>query len=106
MKEARLDEMVKGWFVGDFEPTLHRTRDVEVAVKVYRAGDREAAHYHKVATEFTAVTQGEIEMNGKRYSAGDIIVVEPGETADFRAITDATTTVVKIPGAVNDKYPA
>lgn len=104
MKTARLADMTKGWFVGDFSPTLHRTRDVEVAVKTYRAGEAEAAHYHKVATEFTVITQGEVEMNGRRYTAGDIIVIEPGDITDFRAVTDATTTVVKIPGATNDKY--
>jgi len=47
---------------------------------------------------------GEVEMNGQRYVAGQIIVIEPGDVTDFKAITDATTAVVKIPGALNDKY--
>jgi quercetin dioxygenase-like cupin family protein len=106
MKVSHLQEMVKGWFVGDFEPTLYRTRAVEVGMKRYRAGDAEAAHFHKIATEITVVTEGEVEMNGQRYIAGDIIVMEPGEITDFRALTDAATAVVKIPGAVNDKYLA
>lgn len=106
MKTARLADMVKGWFVGDFSPTLHRTSAVEVAVKNYRAGDTEASHFHKIATEFTVITQGEVEMNGRRYAAGDIIVLEPGDVTDFRALTDAVTTVVKIPGARDDKFPA
>lgn len=104
MKVGRLDQMKRGWFIGDFTPTLHPTRDVEVAVMRYQAGDAEKKHFHKIATEFTVVTQGEVEMNGRRYVAGDIIVMEPGEATDFLAITDAMTTVVKIPGAVNDKY--
>jgi quercetin dioxygenase-like cupin family protein len=104
MKVSRLDQMKRGWFIGDFTPTLHQTRDVEVAVMCYQAGDAEKKHFHKIAIEFTVVTQGEVEMNGRRYVAGDIIVMEPGEATDFRAVTDAMTTVVKIPGAVNDKY--
>lgn len=104
MKTARLSDMTKGWFIGDFAPTLLRTQSCEVAVKTYRAGDSEGAHYHKVATEFTVITHGEVEMNGTRYTAGDIVVIEPGDVTDFRAITDVTTTVVKIPGAPNDKY--
>lgn len=106
MRRARIQDMVKGWFIGDFEPTLHRTRDVEVAVKRYSAGEREGAHYHKVATEFTVISRGEVEMNGTRYVEGDIVVIEPGERTDFRAVTDAVTVVVKIPGAQNDKYAA
>lgn len=105
MKAVKVREMTKGWFIGDFKPTLWQTQAVEVAVKFYKAGDFEAAHLHKIATEFTVVTAGVIEMNAVRYEAGDIVVIEPGESTDFRAITDATTTVVKIPGAQNDKYP-
>ncbi len=106
MRTARLEEMTKGWFVGDFTPTLHPTRDVEVAVKHYRAGDAEAAHYHKIAREFTVIVSGTVRMSGRDFKAGDIIVIEPGEATDFQAVTDAVTTVVKIPGAQNDKYLA
>ena len=104
MKTARLENMVKGWFVGNFEPSLYRTNDVEVAVKKYRAGDYEAAHFHKIATEITVVTLGKVKMNGMEYHEGDIIMMEPGETTDFEALTDAENVVVKIPGANNDKY--
>ncbi|BDI28882.1 hypothetical protein CCAX7_009330 [Capsulimonas corticalis] len=96
--------MVKGWFVGDFEPSLYHTGDVEVAVKHYQAGDAEEWHYHKVATELTVVVSGEVEMAGKRFREGDIVVIEPGEGTAFRAITDAVNVVVKLPGASNDKY--
>ena len=104
MKTAKLNDMTKGWFVGNFEPTVYRTNNVEVAVKTYGAGAYEARHYHKIATEITVVTKGIVKMNGIEYSAGDIIIVEPEETTDFCALTDAETVVVKIPGANNDKY--
>lgn len=104
MNVSKLDEMKRGWFIGDFTPTLYRTSDVEVAVMEYAAGTEEQWHYHKVATEFTVIVRGEVEMSGKRFSQGDIVVMNPGEGTDFRAITDVITTVVKIPGAPNDKY--
>ena len=104
MKTARLDEMTKGWFVGNFFPTLYRTNEVEVAVKRYEAGSHEAKHYHKIATEITVVTKGTVRMNGVEYTEGDIIVMEPNEATDFHAVTDAENVVVKIPGVNNDKY--
>jgi len=100
----KLEDMVKGWFIGAFNPTLYSTSDVEVAVKKYKKGDHEESHYHKIATEFTVIISGEVEMNGTRYSDGDIIKISPGTPANFRSLTDATTVVVKIPGAGNDKY--
>ena len=104
MRKDRLETMVRGWFVGDFAPTLHRTDAVEVGVKHYAAGDAEAWHYHRIATEITVILRGEVEMNGVRYAEGDILTIEPGEGTDFRAVTDASTVVVKLPGAKNDKY--
>lgn len=105
MTTFRLDAMTRGWFVGDFEPSAFRTDAAEVAVKAYRAGDREDRHHHKVATEVTLILVGEVRMNGATYRAGDIIRIEPGESTDFEAVTDATTVVVKVPCAAGDKYP-
>ena len=104
MKTARLNDMVKGWIVGNFEPTLYRTNDVEVAVKSYKAGDHDGAHYHKIATEITVIVSGQVRMNGAEYGPGDIVVMEPGDVTDFEALTDAVNAVVKLPGANNDKY--
>lgn len=104
MKNFSLDQMVKGWFVGGFEPTALSTDACEVAVKHYKAGDYESPHYHKVATEITVIVSGEVEMCGRKWSSGDIIVLSPGEVTDFRALTDAVNVVVKSPGALNDKF--
>lgn len=107
MKTAKLEDMVKGWFIGDFEPSLHKTQDVEVAVKTYRRGDYEESHLHKIATEYTVIISGRVRMNGVEYSKGDIIVMEPGEATDFECLEEGTVNVVvKLPGAKNDKYLA
>jgi quercetin dioxygenase-like cupin family protein len=97
--------MIRGWFVGPFEPTLLNTEGFEVAVKCYSAGDSESTHHHRVATEITVIVSGSVEMCGQRWSAGDIVVLEPGEASAFRAITDAINVVVKVPGVPGDKYP-
>lgn len=104
MKKADLNTFIKGWFVGNFDPSLIKTNDVEVAIKKYKAGDHEDSHYHKIATEITAIVSGEVEMNGIKYVADDIIVIEPLDRTDFKCLTDVVTVVVKYPGANNDKY--
>lgn len=104
MNSTHLSDMVKGWFVGGFQPTAFSTEACEVGVKAYRAGDSEVAHYHKVATEITLVLSGTVTMRNKTWTQGDIIVLEPGDITAFEALTDATTVVVKVPGALDDKY--
>jgi quercetin dioxygenase-like cupin family protein len=104
MKISNLKDMKKGWFVGNFFPTLIKTNDVEVAVKVYEKGEIESKHYHKISTEITVVVSGKIKMNNVIYHKGDIVVIEPNEATDFTALEDTVCTVVKHPGANNDKY--
>ena len=107
MKHDTLENMKKGWFIGNFEPSLCKTNACEVAVKQYKKGDYEEAHYHKIATEYTVIILGTVIMNGVEYSDGDIITIAPHEATDFRVISDtAITVVVKLPGATNDKYHA
>jgi quercetin dioxygenase-like cupin family protein len=96
--------MIKGWFVGNFDQTALKTDACEVAVKNYTAGDYDQAHYHKIATEVTVISKGMVQMNEMDYVAGDIIVIEPNDVTDFKALTDAQTVVVKIPGELDDKY--
>lgn len=104
MRIFRLEDMKRGWFIGNFEPSLLRTECCEVAVKYYSAGDCEKAHFHKIATEYTVVVKGCIRMFDKEFDEGAIIVVEPGDITDFIAITDSINVVVKIPGISGDKY--
>ena len=104
MKIHKLKDMFRGWIVGNFEPSLYKTDAVEVAVKEYKSGDKEPLHYHKIATEITVVVSGMVLMNGTLYNSGDIITIEPGESTNFEALTDAVTTVVKVPCVKDDKY--
>ena len=100
----KLDDMTKGWFVGNFEPSLYKTNNCEVAVKKYSKGDYEKKHYHKIATEITVVVKGKVRMFDQVFNEGNMIVVEPGEATDFEALEDSVNVVVKIPGVNNDKY--
>tara|TARA_R110002110_G_scaffold13396_1_gene64076 strand:+ start:1190 stop:1501 length:312 start_codon:yes stop_codon:yes gene_type:complete len=99
-----LDAMIGGWFVGDFEPSVIRTKDFEVAVKKYKAGDKEARHIHKVATELTVIISGKVLMNSQEYDEGSIIQISPNTSSDFEAIEDTVTVVVKTPSVAGDKY--
>jgi hypothetical protein len=104
MKLAKLDEMVKGWFVGGFQPAAYSTDVCEVAIKRYKASEKEAMHRHMVATEVTVILFGRVRMMDRECAEGDIVVLSPGEVTDFEAVTDCATVVVKVPGALNDKY--
>jgi quercetin dioxygenase-like cupin family protein len=106
MKVSRIEDMTSGWFVGAFEPSAMRTDACEVAVKRHEVGYRLEDHYHAIATEATLVLSGQARMMGRDCAPGEIIVVEPGETSNFLAVTDVVLVVVKIPSVQSDKYPS
>lgn len=104
MKHHQLDDMTRGWFVGDFAPVALRTEHTEVAVQKYSEGDYEARHEHRIATEVTLIVSGRARMMDAEWGPGDIITVEPGESTDFTALTDVVAVVVKSPSVPSDKY--
>lgn len=105
MKVHKAKNFTKGWFIGDFNPTLLSSREFEAAIKFYVKGDCESAHMHKIAAEFTVIGSGKFKMNERVLSPGDIVEVAPGEAADFTCLEDGVTFVIKSPSVPNDKYP-
>jgi len=106
VKKDNIKSMKNGWFIGNFNPSVLKTNEVEVALKEYEQGDYEDAHFHKIATEITLIVEGEVEMFNERYKKGDILTIYPDEITDFKALTKVKTFVVKLPGANEDKYIA
>lgn len=104
MRKYKLDNFTKGWVAGDFDPSLIKTKDFEVAVKKYKAGDKEIRHFHKAAEEITIIVTGKYKMNGEVLGEGDIIFLGKGEPAEFECLDDGYNTVIKVPSVKGDKY--
>ena len=104
MKNHNIKNFVRGWIVGDFEPALLRSKDIEVAIQYYMAGDHERKHVHKIAREITVIAYGRVKMSGQEYVTGDIIDIQPGTPTDFLALENSATLVIKSPSVPSDKY--
>jgi len=104
MKIFKENDFIRGWFVGNFNPTCFNTDACEVAVKRYKKDDYEEFHHHKISTEITMIVDGSVSMNNIIYNKGDIILIEPKEGTDFYALEDTTNIVIKIPCIKNDKF--
>lgn len=96
--------MVGGWFIGDFEPSIFRSPNVEVSIKEIECGEGSPSHWHLRASEITVIVDGILELNGFQYKKGNIILIEPGEAAIFKIIQKVTLVVVKLPSVPNDKF--
>lgn len=99
-----LNDFTKGWLVGDFDPCLFRSKDVEIGIKKYLTGDKDTKHYHKETTEYTVVLSGTVKMLDRIFNSGSIIEVKPNTWNEFECIEDAVLLVIKTPSLPNDKF--
>jgi hypothetical protein len=99
----KLNEFIGGWFLGNFKPSLNQTEYFEVAVKKFSKGDREPAHFQKIATEITVVINGKIRLGTQYFGADEIITIEPFESVDFECIENCELVCIKFPSLPNDK---
>ena len=58
MKKFKMSDMKGGWFVGDFEPSVLRTKNFEVGYHTHKKGDDDgigSAYIHKMGEEKNGV---------------------------------------------------
>lgn len=99
----KLEDFKLGWVVGDFDPALIHSKDVEIAIKHFKKGDVEPSHKQIIATEITIVVSGEIRLGDGKYGVDQIVIIPPGIYADFEAITDCSLVCIKYPSLPSDK---
>jgi len=104
MKIQKLSDMHRGWFIGNFEPATLNTIDFEVGYLTHLKGEVWPAHYHLKHTEYNLLVSGNMQIQGKDISAGDIFTLQPGEIADPIFITDCCIVCVKCPSFPGDKH--
>jgi hypothetical protein len=103
MQVYKLNEFRGGWFLGNFSPSINQSKFFEVAVKKFLKGEKEPAHYQKIATEITVVVSGKIRLGTLVLNQDDIIRIEPFETIDFECLENCELVCIKFPSLPEDK---
>lgn len=104
MKRHKLsDSGARGWFIGDFDGAVYRTKDFEIT---YQKNPRSqtASHIHKIAYEITLVISGRQICNGQMFEAGDICILEPGDISQIEYLEETEVVTIKTPSVPSDKH--
>jgi len=99
----RIEDMIGGWYIGDFIPSAYQTNNFEVSFKVHPKNQIWDTHYHEKITEINLLVSGRMVLQGKELVKGDIFILNPYEVADPNFLEDCEIVCVKIPGIKNDK---
>lgn len=104
MKIYDLKNFTRGWFVGNFEPTILKTKEFEIGIASHKKDENWPKHYHKVATEFNVILNGKIKLNDTVLDKNKIFVVEKEEVTKIQFLEDSVILVIKTPSVPGDKY--
>ena len=104
MKIFKISDMKGGWFVGDFEPSVLRTKNFEVGYHTHKKGDDTSNHYHKDSTEINVIIKGKMIVNKKELQAGDVFVFEPYVVSEAEFLEDTELIVVRNSSNTKDKH--
>lgn len=103
MDVNRIEDFTRGWIIGNFAPSLLRTKDFEVALLSHKKDEEWPAHYHKVATEYNLLVSGTMLLNDRRLVSGDIFTIYPMEVAIPKFLSDCYVLCIKTPSVPGDK---
>ena len=103
MKIYKINDMKRGWFIGDFEPSVLKTKEFEVGILTHNKGEYWAPHYHEFSDEYNVLLKGKMTIQKKELNQGDIFVIEKNELADPDFLEDCIVLVVKTPSVPGDK---
>lgn len=99
-----LKNYVRGWIVGDFDPSVLKTKELDFGVMYYDVGEEHPPHYHKICTEYIVIVGGKHRIGNKDYIKGDICIIKPYEKTGYKCLRSGSLAVVKVPSGKGDKY--
>jgi HAD superfamily hydrolase (TIGR01509 family) len=102
--KSNLNDMFRGWFIGNFEPSILKTSNFEVGYLFHKKGEKWDNHYHKKVDEINLLTNGKMILNDMELNKNDIFVIKKNQIACPIFLEDCNILCVKIPSIPGDKF--
>ena len=100
----KLSDMTRGWFIGDFEPSILKRKDIEIAVMDHKKGELSLSHVHRVATEYNVLLSGKLLINNIIIEPNTIFVIPNNLLTRAVFLEDCRVLCIKTPSLPTDKY--
>ena len=104
MKKYDLKDFKNGWIIGNFQPSVLKTDNFEVAVISHQKNQKWPKHYHKHLTEYNLLLEGKMIINSTEINKNEIFIFEPNEVADPIFLEDCKVLCIKVPSTIGDKH--
>jgi len=94
MKSFHLDNMVNGWFLGNFIPTVTNWKKGEIAIKSYQTNHIESSYCHSDAYKIYVVLSGKIMINNNLLTKDSVALINPKEDMSLVSLTNSKVLLI------------
>jgi len=98
-----LSDMTRGWFIGDFIPSVLQTKDFEVGFLSHKKDETWPVHIHEHSTEINVLISGSMKINEDLIKPKEIFIFYPGMIAAPKFLENCEILCVKFPSLPRDK---
>ena len=99
-----LDDFVRGWFVGNFEPSIVKTDKYEIGLLTHNKGEKWDFHYHKLADEINFLVEGRMRINERLIEKGSLFIIQKNQLTCPDFLENCKILCIKVPSVPTDKY--
>jgi dTDP-glucose pyrophosphorylase len=99
-----LKSFVRGWFIGDFEPSIAKEYAYEVGLNTYKKDELGDFHYHKESHEINILVSGHMRVNNMMIQSMQKYSIPKNQIACTIFLEDCSILCIKIPHVKNDKF--
>jgi dTDP-glucose pyrophosphorylase len=97
-------DYLRGWLIGDFEPSIERNKNIELAYLFHEMNSIWDYHYHKEAIEINFLLKGSMIINNVKYNKNSLFIIDKNIVSCPLFLEDCDILCIKIPSKPKDKY--
>ncbi len=94
MRSFNSKNMLKGYFVGAFEPSVLHIDGIEIAVQIFHKGYFDLMKKSPYAKTCIYILEGKLQIGCELYVNGDILLYDKGELKSFCALEDSKVILI------------
>ena len=100
---CKIEDMFRGWFVGNFEPSAFKHTGIEIGYLLHKKGEKWQTHYHNNLIEVNLLTEGKMILNDIEINKNEIFVINKKVIACPIFLEDCYIICIKMPSILGDK---
>jgi hypothetical protein len=104
MRKLQLKDFKDGWIIGDFDPAIVKTPEIEIGIIEHEKGEVRESHFHELCDEINVLLEGSMLLNGEVLEPNDIFIFTKKEISSTPIfITNVKILCIKRPSMPGDK---